>query len=93
MFFPESAVTVTGATNSFRSLGDSGKSIERFFCPNCGSPVVTKLEALPGMVGIKAGTLDDPSLYKPAADIYVASASHWNHMDPQLPKFAKTPAQ
>src|SRR5688572_26247032 len=62
MFFPESAVTISGTTKSFRSLGDSGQYIERHFCPNCGSPVVTKLEVLPGMVGLKAGTLDDPSL-------------------------------
>jgi hypothetical protein len=91
MFFPDSAVTVTGATNSFRSQGDSGKYIERCFCPNCGSPVVTKLETAPGMVGLKAGTLDDPSLYKPVVDIYVASAPHWNHMNPSLPKFDKSP--
>ena len=92
MFFPGSAVTVTGTTTSFRSLGDSGKYIDRCFCPTCGSQLLTRLEVLPGMLGLKAGTLDDPSLYKPAVDIYVASAPHWDVMNPDLPKFAKAPA-
>jgi len=93
MFFPEAAVTVTGTTNSFRSLADSGKYIERCFCPTCGSQLFGRLEMLPGMLGLKAGTLDDASLYKPAVDIYVASAPHWDFMNPGLPKFDKAPAQ
>ena len=93
MFFPADAVTVTGSTNSFRSLADSGKYIDRCFCPTCGSQLFSKLEMLPGMLGLKAGTLDDSSLYQPAVDIYVASASHWDHMNPALPKFDKSPQQ
>lgn len=38
------------------------------------------------MLGIKAGTLDNPSSYVPELDFYVASAVPWDHMSPELPK-------
>src|SRR5258708_19008025 len=41
--------------------GDSGNKVTRGFCANCGSPVLTTLEAMPAMLGIKAGSLDDTS--------------------------------
>jgi hypothetical protein len=40
-------------------------------------------------VSIMAGSLDDPSWYRPQADIYTASAQPWDHMNPDLPKFLK----
>jgi hypothetical protein len=42
-------------------------------------------------VSIMAGSLDDPSWYRPQADIYTASAQPWDHMNPDLPKFLKLP--
>ena len=33
-----------------------------------------------------AGSLDDPGLYRPSRDIFVASAQPWCPMDPGLPK-------
>jgi hypothetical protein len=43
------------------------------------------------MIGISAGSLDDPSWYKPAMDIFTASAQPWDYMNPELPKFPKGP--
>lgn len=39
--------------------------------------------------GIAAGTLDDPSLYKPQHEIWTSDAQPWDAMDPKLPKFEK----
>ena len=66
----------------------SGKYVERGFCPNCGSRMLGNLERYPDIVGILAGSLDDPSLHKPVMDIYTASAHPWDHMAPDLQKFA-----
>jgi hypothetical protein len=38
-----------------------------------------------------AGSLDDSSWFKPAADMWVSDAPTWDLMDPALPKFAKYP--
>ena len=50
-----------------------------------------KTSAVPDLLMITAGSLDDPSLYKPTLDIFTSSAQPWDHMDPALTKFPKMP--
>jgi hypothetical protein len=40
---------------------------------------------------ITAGSLDDPSIFKPGMDIYTSSAQPWDQMNSALPKFPKMP--
>jgi hypothetical protein len=54
--------------------------------PNCGSQVTMKLERLPDILGLQAGSLEDPSIYRPAMDAFTASAQPWDHMDPAVQK-------
>ena len=61
------------------------------FCPNCGTTLFGVSTSLPGVIGIRAGSLDDPSWYRPAMDFYTASAQPWDYMNPDLPKFPKVP--
>ena len=86
---PRSAVRITGEVKYFKVVGESGKYVERGFCPKCGSRVNGNLERFPDVVGFLAGSLDDPSLHKPGVDLFTASAHHWDHMAPHLQKFAK----
>lgn len=55
---------------TYESVGDSGMKVRRSFCGNCGSPLYSEAEALPGRVIIKAGSFDDMSWLKPIAEIY-----------------------
>lgn len=89
--FPIAAVTITGTPKFFRSHGDSGNVIERGFCQDCGSQLFVKLEAIPAWLGVRPGSLDDPSLFRPSLDFFVASAQAWDHMDPGLPKQPRSP--
>jgi hypothetical protein len=91
MLFPVSAVEISGTPKYFKSTADSGKVIERGFCRECGSQLFTRLEALPEMLGVKAGTLDDASRFRPQLNFYVASAQPWDHMDAGLPKMPGPP--
>ena len=68
------------------SYFQSSVNIERGFCPSCGSPVTVKLEHKPDLLGLLAAGLDDPSRYKPAIDIFTASAWPWDHMLPETQK-------
>ena len=70
---------------------DRGHFMRRAFCPSCGSPLFGFNEAAPGTRLIQAGSLDDPSWYKPSRNIYVASAHPWDVMDPNLPKSDRMP--
>lgn len=86
MLFHEKDVVVSGEASYFESTADSGNVHKRGFCPNCGSQLFAKFSSLPGMLGIKAGTLNEASRYVPKLDFYVASAATWDFMNPQLPK-------
>ena len=89
---PKSAVAVTGSLKGFAKLGDSGKPIDRRFCPECGASVMDEAEMMPDIVMIGMGTLDDPSWAKPAAQIYCASAQPWLHLQGELRSFEKAPS-
>ncbi len=39
-----------------------------------------------------AGSLDDPSWYRPSRNIFVESAQPWDLMHPELPKYEGMPA-
>jgi hypothetical protein len=91
MMFPVGAVIIAGEPRYFVSKGDSGSVIERGFCQHCGAQLFLKLEAIPGLFGVRPGSLDDPSQFRPAMDFYVSSAQPWDHMDPALPKRPLSP--
>jgi hypothetical protein len=79
---PAQSIEIRGATLSiFRTIGeDHGKEAQRHFCSNCGAPLLTVSDAYPGIVFIKAGTLNDSSLVQPAMDVWSDSKQIWtNH--------------
>jgi hypothetical protein len=88
---PKAAVQLRGELRYHRVVGVSGKAAERGFCPTCGSQVTMKLERLPDILGLQAGSLDDPSLYSPMMDVFTASAQAWDHMDPKVQKHTHGP--
>jgi len=71
--------------------GDSGNNVSRGFCSNCGSPILSLILANPAIVGIKAGSLDDPAQFKPAANVYMASAPPWAPVSHEITQFNKVP--
>jgi hypothetical protein len=86
MVVPKSAVRVSGEPRYHRVVGNGGKAVERGFCPNCGSQVTAKLERMPDVLGLQAGSLDDPARFKPAIDLFTESAQPWDHMQSDTQK-------
>ncbi|MCE1181478.1 MAG: GFA family protein [Rhodocyclales bacterium] len=86
MVFTEKDVAFSGEVKYFESKADSGNTHQRGFCPNCGSQLFARFSNMSGMLGIKAGTLDDAANYVPKLDFYAASAAPWDFMNPDLPK-------
>jgi hypothetical protein len=76
---PVDAVVVSGdSLASFSTVGeDHGQEVERRFCSTCGSPVVSAMAANPGVMVIKAGTLDDASWLEPQLEVWGRSAQPW----------------
>ena len=80
-----------GSPKYFEVTADSGHATTRAFCGDCGSPLFGLPGPAPEMVTIRAGSLDDPSTFRPSQDIYTASAQPWDYMNPELPKAIKLP--
>ena len=94
LFVPREAVTITGNVKYYDVAGESGNVVTRGFCPTCGARLFSKPSPailLADLLGISAGSLDDPSRHPPMMDIYVASAQPWDLLNPDLPKFPKLP--
>ncbi len=65
---------LTGTTRVYDDVGDSGAAVARHFCGDCGSPLFSLADALPGVVIVKAGTLDDASALVPTIEAYCDGA-------------------
>ena len=71
---PKPALSVQGTLKTFNDRGDSGKTLHRRFCPECGSAIMTEAEVMPDLTIVMAGTLDDASWVKPGMEIFCDSA-------------------
>lgn len=88
---PQEVLRISGAVKYHDVKAESGNTVSRGFCPNCGAPVLAKSSGMPGLVIVRAGSLDDPSWFRPGMDLYTSSAQPWDYMNPELPKFPKMP--
>jgi hypothetical protein len=87
-YVPANAFKITkGTPKYYETKSEMVGENRRGFCPECGSRLFGGLSEI-GQ-GIAAGTLDDPSSYKPQFEIWTSDAQQWDAMDPKVPKFDK----
>jgi hypothetical protein len=89
--FPTAGMSIIGETRDYESIADSGNRMHRRFCPVCGTHMFSEAETRPHLIFVRAGTLDQPELAKPAATIWTASAPKWACIDERLPHFEGQP--
>jgi hypothetical protein len=91
---PSRAFTIEGSTlASFKTASEGYQSTtERRFCSSCGSPIFSTIESMPGVVFLKAGTIDDPSWIEPTVEIWTDSAQPWAPHFENAVRFARTPS-
>ena len=89
--FPSNAITIEGEMKDYRSVADSGNVMHRRFCPSCGTALFSEAEIRPHLVFVRAGTLDDPEVAKPAATIWTSAAPSWACISEELPKIERQP--
>ncbi len=87
---PKPAISIQGRVKTFHDTGDSGQSVERTFCPECGSPIRFDAAVIPGLTFIYAGTLDDTTWVDPKVHVYCDSKQNWTSIPEGAQKFAKT---
>ena len=88
---PKAATKISGEATFYERSADSGNTVRRGFCPNCGAPVYGESSGWPDMLVLRAGSLDDPERFRPGMIVYAADAPSWDPMDPALPSSPKMP--
>ena len=75
-----------GALQHYATPSLGGGQNLRGFCVRCGSRLTGAENPERGIIALTASSLDDPSWFKPAMDIFVGDAQPWDIMEPDLPK-------
>jgi hypothetical protein len=87
---PARSLRITQGEPKLHRVGaESGNEATRAFCGDCGSQIYAFSSGRSEFVGIKAGSLDDPSWYHPIKDVWVSSAQPWDRLDPAVPNILK----
>jgi hypothetical protein len=75
------AVKSTTDLRSYKSVGGSGREIERCFCGTCGSPIFTLHPDKPEFAWVKAGIIQSPDIVKPAYENWIKDKVKWAVID------------
>ena len=89
---PSAAFRITqGTPKRFDARADSGRTLHRYFCGECGSPIYSQRATTPETVVVRAGGFDNPGPMKITADIWTKRAPAWAHIDPASKQFPGQP--
>ena len=89
--FKTESFTVHGVTSDYSNIADSGNVMHRLFCRTCGTPMFSTAEARPYLIFVRAGTLDDPEIARPAMTIWTGQAPSWGCIATDLPQVERQP--
>ena len=90
---PSAAFDLTqGTPRRYAVTADSGRTLYRFFCGDCGSPIYSQRAANPERMVVRAGSFDNPPPMKITANIWTRSARPWSWIDPASEQLPGNPA-
>jgi hypothetical protein len=70
----------------------SVNGLHRMFCAECGSPIISKRDAMPDAVRVRLGSLDTPLERGPKGHIFVDSKADWFEIHDFLPQYPQWPS-
>ncbi len=59
----------------------------KYFCKQCGSPIMNKKDNRPDVVRIRLGSIESDIRERPQAHIFVTSKANWDHICDDLPQY------
>lgn len=86
LLFARDQVSISGGVAWF----PSSDAIHRGFCPRCGTTMFSERPA-GGVIGVTTGSLDDPSIFRPADHIWTSSRQDWVELTDELPHHPENP--
>lgn len=83
---PEAAFLLSDPEHLLQSY-ESSPGKRRCFCRRCGSPVLARRDAVPGVVRVRAGLITESISPGVAGHMHVASKCNWWPINDDLPQF------
>ena len=90
-FAAGSEMTLGGEARHWEVVADSGNVKIHAFCPVCGTPVYLRFAAMPELIAVPAGSLDDLGCFKPHVLTYSVRRLAWDSIDASLKAFERMP--
>lgn len=91
MFMKQDDVTVTGTPQTYEHSSDAGNTMTKHFCGACGTPLFTQNSARAGMLGLRAGLINEQAEFAPKVNVYTSSKMNATALDGEIPAFEKMP--
>ena len=82
---------LAGDLDAYDSVSDSGRTVRMFSCSRCHTRVWNEPLSSPGLLVVRAGTLDDMNWAVPIGNIWTESRASWVAIDPSLVNFPGQP--
>jgi hypothetical protein len=82
---------LSGRPRSYAVTTNSGNTMRREFCGDCGSPLFLDLAARPDIWIIRATSFDDPGAFKPSMHVWTGSAQPWDRVNDGLACYPGNP--
>lgn len=70
-------VAIKGEATLWRRSSDSGRWLDNYFCPVCGSTLYWYAEFAPDQIGIATGNFADPTFPAPTAVVWGSCRHPW----------------
>jgi hypothetical protein len=92
VFFQKDQITLLqGTLKKFEHTADSGNTMFKEFCDNCGSQVLGGGSMRPGVKSVKVGSIDDASFVKPDVNLYTSHKLGCTLIDENIDTFETMP--
>ena len=87
-YFKKTQMEVVGDTSRWSRRADTGRRLENFFCPVCGTTLYWTLEMRPDHIGVAFG-LFETKLPDPIRVIWTEEQHSWTGFPEEWPRFEK----
>jgi len=72
MFMKQDDVKITGTPKTYQHGSDAGTTTTKHFCGTCGIPLFTQNSARAGMLGLRAGLINEHENFTPKVNVYTS---------------------
>ncbi len=87
-YFKKTDLAISGEAKGWKRTAETGRKLENFFCPTCGTSVYWTLEMRPEHMGVAFGLFEGP-LPEPARAIWTEAKHDWVAFPDHWPQFEK----